>query len=120
MKSRGSALAVPLLLFGLAVPARAQTTATAPRHITLGEAVQLALKHNHVVRIAELEVEEKQHAKDVAHSGYFPTVTNESRIFTVTDTQFIQIGAGSLGTVGGTPIPTLPTTLNQGGKTFVT
>jgi outer membrane protein TolC len=38
----------------------------------------------------------------------------------VTDTQFIQIGAGSLGTVGGTPIPTLPTTLNQGGKTFVT
>ena len=73
-----------------------------------------------MVRIAKLETEEKQHAKEVARSGYFPSITNESRIFTVTDTQFIQIAAGSFGTVGGTPIPTQSVTLNQGGKTFVT
>ena len=90
-----------------------------PRHITLQEAVQLALKHNHIVRIAELQVEEKQHAKDVARSGYFPTLSNESRAFNVTDTQFIQIAAGSLGTVAGTPIPETPVTISQGGKTFV-
>jgi outer membrane protein TolC len=120
MNLRGGALAVPLLLSGLAVSVGAQTTETAARQITLAEAVQLALKQNHVVRIAELEVEAKQHAKEIARSGYFPSVTNESRIFTATDTQFIQIPAGRFGTVDGTPIPAQPMTLNQGGKTFVT
>jgi outer membrane protein TolC len=120
MKLQGGAWAVLLVAFGLAVPVRAQTTETAARHITLAEAVQLALKQNHVVRIAEFEVEAKQHAKDVARSGYFPSVTNESRIFTVTDTQFIQIPEGKFGTVDGTPVPEQPTTINQGGKTFVT
>jgi outer membrane protein TolC len=117
---RGRALAVPLLLSGLAVSVGAQTAETAARHITLAEAVQLALKQNHVVRIAQLEVEAKQHAKEIAHSGYFPDVTNESRIFTVTDSQFIQIPAGRFGTVDGTPIPERSVTLNQGGKSFVT
>jgi outer membrane protein TolC len=120
MNLRGGALAIALLVSSLAFSVGAQTTETAARHITLAEAVQLALKQNHVVRIAELEVEAKQHAKEIARSGYFPNVTNESRIFTVTDTQFIQIAAGSLGTVAGAPIPTQSVTLNQGGKTFVT
>jgi outer membrane protein TolC len=118
MKLRG-ALVVALLLSSLAVSVQAQTTETGARHITLTEAVQLALKHNHVVRIAELEVEEKQHAKEKAKSGYFPTLRNGTRAFSVTDTQFIQIGAGELGTVAGTPVPATPVTISQGGKTFV-
>jgi outer membrane protein TolC len=113
------ALAIVLFLPGFAVPLRAQTTEPSPRHITLPEAVQLALKHNHSVRIAEYTVAENQHAKDVARSGYFPHLTNESGISRVTDTQFIQIAEGSLGTVADTPIPTESVTLNQGGKTFV-
>jgi len=113
-------LAVTLFLSSFAVSVRAQSSEPTPRHITLSEAVQLALKHNHTVRIAGYTVEESQHAKDVARSGYFPSLTNQSQIFRVTDTQFIQIGAGSLGTVAGTAIPVQPVTLNQGGKTFVT
>src|SRR5208283_2939289 len=35
----------------------------APRQISLDEAVQLALKHNHVVRISQFKVEEKQHTR---------------------------------------------------------
>jgi outer membrane protein TolC len=120
MSARGPGLVILLLLSGLAVSVGAQTTDSAARHITLAEAVQLALKQNHVVRIAELEVEAKQHAKDIAHSEYLPSITNESRIFTVTDSQFIQIPAGRFGTVDGTPIPDQSVTLNQGGKTFVT
>jgi outer membrane protein TolC len=116
----GSKLLIAGLSFmSVLTPARAQD-APAPRHITLPEAVQLALKHNHFVRIANFQVEEKQHAKDVAKSGYFPTIKNESRLFELTDTQFIQISAGSLGTVGGTPIPERSDILNQGGKTLVT
>ncbi|HEX2666031.1 MAG TPA: TolC family protein [Candidatus Acidoferrum sp.] len=109
-----------LFLFGLAASAGAQTAEPGLRHVTLPQAVQLALMHNHVVRIAGLQVQEKQHAKEFARSGYFPNVTNESRVFTVTDTQFIQIPAGSLGTAAGSPIPAQSTIINQGGRTFVT
>jgi len=41
-----------------------ETNGSGPsRRITLHEAVQLALKHNHNVRIAGYAVDEKQHAK---------------------------------------------------------
>src|ERR1035438_2519265 len=68
-----------------------------PRKITLQEAVQLALKHNHDVRIAGYTVEEKEHAKQVARSAYFPTIRNDSNFMHATDTQLIQIRSGSLG-----------------------
>ena len=120
MRFRCSGLGIALFAVSFPLCARAQNAEPAPLKITLPEAVQLALKNNHVVRIAGLEVQVKQHAKEAARSGYFPTITNESRVLRVTDTQFIAIPAGSLGTVGGTPIPTVPAILNQGEKTFIT
>ncbi len=90
------------------------------RHLTLPEAVQLALRHNHVVRIAGFQVEEKRHAKDIARSSYFPTLRNDSSVFNVTNTQFIAIPAGSLGSPANTPIPGRTLVLNQGGNTFTT
>ena len=120
MNACGKLLATGLLFLGLLTFARAQEqAANTPRHLTLAEAVQLALKHNHLVRIAGYKVDEMQHAKEKAKSGYFPTLRNGTRAFTVTDTQFIQIGAGELGTVAGTPVPATPVTISQGGKTFV-
>jgi outer membrane protein TolC len=104
--------------------ARAQqpAPATAPgeRHITLQEAVQLALKHNHLVKIAGYKIEESAHAKEKARSGYFPQITNQSSVLQVTDTQFIQIAQGELGTIGGVPNPDHNVTITQGGKTFIT
>src|SRR5271167_901768 len=91
-----------------------------PRHISLHEAIELALKHNHNVRIAGFKVEEKQHTKEVAKSGYFPTIRNDSTLVHLTDTQLIEIPAGSLGIVGGAPFPTQPSIINQGGRTLVT
>ena len=120
MRFRSNGLSIVLFAACFPLCARAQNAEPAPRHITLPEAVQLALKSNHVVRIAGLQVQEKRHAKEVARSGYFPSITNESRILYVTDTQFIQIAPGSLGTVGGTPIPAAPAIINQGEKTFIT
>src|SRR5262249_44269000 len=75
------------------------------RPITLPEAVQLALKHNHVVRTAAFQVEEKQHAKDVAKSSYFPTLRNDSGVVNLTDTQFIAIPGGSLSGPASSPVP---------------
>src|SRR5262249_17608848 len=95
-----------------------QTNSTAPRAINLHEAVELALKHNHVVRIATLHVEEQQHAKEVARSAYFPTLRNDTSFFHVTDTQFIEIPAGAFGVVGNTALPSKAFVINQGGQTF--
>jgi len=121
MNARTKIFTAGTLVLAALTFARAQDQpATSSRRLTLQEAVQLALKHNHVVKIAGLRVEEMQHAKEKAKSGYYPTIKNESRVFTVTDTQFIQIAQGSLGTVGGTPIPNSSVILNQGGLTFVT
>jgi outer membrane protein TolC len=98
-----------------------ETGNTSPsRHMTLQEAVQLALKHNHDIRIAGYTVEEKQHAKEIAKSSYFPSIRNDSSFMHLTDTELIQIKAGGLGTVGGTPIPPVNSIINQGGKNITT
>ncbi len=101
--------------------ALAQTGGTPPsRRITLREAVQLALKHNHNVRIAGFAVDQKQHVKDAAKGSYFPSIRNDSSFVRVTDTQLIQIAPGTLGTVAGTPIPAESAVINQGGRNLTT
>jgi len=90
------------------------------RHITLHEAVHLALQHNHTVRIAVYKVEEKQHAKEVAKSAYFPTIRNDSNFIHLTDTQLVEVSAGSLGTVAGSPVPAANSIINQGGRNLTT
>jgi outer membrane protein TolC len=104
-----------LLTFALAQ----QPESNVPRSINLHEAVELALQHNHLVRIATLHVEEEQHAKEVARSAYLPTLRNDSEFAHATDTQFIAIPEGALGIVSGTQIPGHQFTINQGEKNFV-
>ncbi|HUN64315.1 MAG TPA: TolC family protein [Candidatus Sulfotelmatobacter sp.] len=108
-----------IFLLSSAVAAQ-QSKPAAPRRITLDEAVQMALKHNHVVRLAQYRVDEKQQAKRVARSSYFPLVRNDSAVAQLTDTQFIDIPKGSLGLVAGTPIPEESAILNQGERTIIT
>jgi outer membrane protein TolC len=95
-------------------------TAPPPRQITLQEAVQLALKHNHDIRIAGYTVEEKKHAKQVAKSSFFPSIRNDSSFMHATDTELIQIRPGSLGIAAGTRIPPVDAIISQGGKNFTT
>jgi outer membrane protein TolC len=97
-----------------------ETVNTPPHHMTLQEAVQLALKHNHDIRIAGYTVEEKQHAKEVAKSSYFPSIRNDSSFMHLTDTQLIELNAGSLGFAGGTQIPPVNSIINQGGRSLTT
>jgi outer membrane protein TolC len=92
----------------------------APRRITLSEAVDLALAHNHAVRLARLSVEEKDRAKEAVRSAYFPQVRNDTTLVHLTDTQLVEIPAGGLGLVGATPVPPRSLILNQGGLTTLT
>ncbi|HEV2732615.1 MAG TPA: TolC family protein [Terriglobales bacterium] len=96
-----------------------QPESNVQRRLNLHEAVELALRHNHVVRIAAFHVEEEQHAKEVARSAYLPTLRNDSTFAHATDTQFIAIPAGGLGVVSGTAIPARQFTINQGDKDFI-
>jgi outer membrane protein TolC len=92
----------------------------ASRHITLHEAVQLALQHNHDIRMAGYAVDEKQRAKEATKSSYFPTLRNDSAFMRVTDTQLLEINSGSLGVAGETPIPPENHIISQGGRTLTT
>ena len=69
--TRCAFLLLAALLLAAHSPSVAQNTGSGTaRHLRLDEAVQLALTHNHLVRIASLRVEEEQHAKEVSRSAY--------------------------------------------------
>jgi outer membrane protein TolC len=119
MKIRNAAVWIWVAAFGTVALAQESKTPV-ERAITLDEAVQLALKHNHIVRLSKYRVEESERAKDAARSNYYPTLRNDSTAGHLSDTEFIAIHQGSLGTVGGTPIPEQTAVINQGGRTFVT
>ena len=125
MKRNAALFLLMALLVAIALSAclaEADETGNTPtsRHITLQEAVQLALKHNHDIRIAGYTIEEKQHAKEVAKSSYFPSLRNDSSFMHLTDTQLIELSAGSLGVAEGTQIPNVNSIINQGGRSLTT
>jgi outer membrane protein TolC len=125
MKRNAALFLLTALLMAIAFSpclAGAEQTGNTPpsRHMTLQEAVQLALKHNHNIRIAGYTVEEKRQAKEFAKSSYFPSIRNDSSFMHLTDTQLVEINAGSLGLADGTAIPPVNRILNQGGRSLTT
>jgi outer membrane protein TolC len=90
------------------------------RRITLAEAVHLALRQNHALRIARLKVTENEQKKVGQRSAYFPSIANQSNILHITDLEDIGIRAGAFGTAGGSLVPSRGVTLPQGQKTFFT
>jgi outer membrane protein TolC len=105
---------------GYVVALGQEREATAPRYITLREALDLASQNNHRVRLSRSAVDVKQRAKDVARSAYFPTLRAESRFMHVTDTQLVEIPAGGLGQVGSSQIPPQALILSQGARSTTT
>jgi outer membrane protein TolC len=116
-------LATPLLCGQEAVPPASDVQKSVPsvvRALTVDEAVQLALKNNHVVRLAALKVQEKHHEKDIARSAYYPLLKNESTVLHITEAENIVIPAGAFGVVGGTEIPAHLVAIGQGGLNLET
>ena len=99
MTVRASILAL-LFSAGTCAAFAQQPEPPAARRITLREAVDLALAHNHAVRLAQLSVDEKDRAKEVAKSAYFPQVRNDTTLVHLTDTQWSKFPpAGSASSV---------------------
>jgi outer membrane protein TolC len=122
MKQNGALFVLAAAAFFACIAAAQETSNTAPppRHITLQEAVQLALKHNHDIRIAGYTVAEKEHAKQAEKSQYFPSIRNDSNFLHLTETQLIEVDAGSLGLAAGMPVPSANTIIQQGGVNLTT
>lgn len=112
------------LLASIMVVAAATTTtsltAAQARKLTMAEAVDLALKQNHNLKIARLVVQDAQEKKLSSRSQYFPTLSNDSSLLHITELQDIVIPAGSFGTIPGVGgLPPNPLSIDQGKNTVV-
>jgi outer membrane protein TolC len=108
-----------LIVAGLSLLATAPQYAADMRHLTLTEAVHLALAKNRTLKIARLKVLENKQKRAGEHSGYFPSLTNQSNVLHTTELQQVDIPAGAFGFVNGTAIPAQELSLGQGKNTFV-
>ena len=94
-----------LAIAGIAGSSAVPQYAADVRHLTLTEAVHLAISQNRALKIARLKVTENEQKKAGERSAYFPSLTNQSNVLHVTELQNIGIPAGAFGTVGGSFVP---------------
>lgn len=88
--------AVVLAICGLSVPSHAQQST-----VTLDEARQMAMQKNSSVRLAELKAKEADAKVTQARANYFPVVSNQTNAAHISQTQFLTIPQGVLGTYSG-------------------
>jgi outer membrane protein TolC len=90
-------------------------------HLTLGQAIDLALKQNHSIHLRSLSVDEMRNKKDEARSDYLPQIKTSGSVLHVTELAGVQIPAGALGNFPATgPIPSTRLTIDQGSLTGYT
>jgi outer membrane protein TolC len=88
------------------------------RHISLEEAVRLAIQQNRALKIARLKVKENESKKSAARADYFPVLTNQSNILHISELQVLTIPQGAFGTVAGAAVPGQSTVIRQGNDTL--
>jgi outer membrane protein TolC len=89
--------------------------------LTLSQAIDLALKQNRDIKLAQLAVVDSQHKKEIARSDYFPHIRNQSSVLHITDLAGVNIPAGAFGNHPDTgAIPGQNLVIDQGGLTSYT
>ena len=89
--------------------------------LTLSQAIDLALKQNRDIKLAQLAVVDSQHKKEIARSDYFPHIRNQSSVLHITDLAGVNIPAGAFGNHPDTgAIPGRNLVIDQGGLTSYT
>ena len=114
---------LPLSLLGWAfcTQAAGQQSSPSPMRLTLDQAIDLALKQNHSVRLRSVSVEQMQSRKDEARSNYLPQVKASGGVLHVTELEGIEIPAGAFGSYPPTgPIPPKSLVIDQGSATWYT
>ena len=89
------------------------------RKITLQEAIDLAVRQNRSVKIAEYDVAAEQQKQRGAKSDYFPTLHNDSNALYITEVEKIEVPPGAFGVIPGSAlIPPTTVFLTQGKNAF--
>jgi outer membrane protein TolC len=93
----------------------------APMHLTLDQAIDLALKQNHSIHLRSLSVDQMRSKKDEARSNYLPQIKASGSVFHITELQGVVIPTGAMGTFPSTgPIPSKTLFIDQGLTTAYT
>jgi outer membrane protein TolC len=120
----GSKTTLLLLLCALgllAVQESASAQNGGPLHLTLSQAIDLALKQNRDLKLAQLAVVDSEHKKEIARSAYFPHISNESSVLHITELSGVEVPAGAFGVHADTgAIPGQSLFLGQGALTSYT
>jgi outer membrane protein TolC len=109
-----------VIVIAVGIVAATSQYAADVRHLTLTEAVHLAISQNRELKIARLKVAESEQKKAGERSGYFPSLKNESNLLHVTELENIGIPAGAFGMAAGSEVPARNTSLPEGQKTLYT
>jgi outer membrane protein TolC len=116
-------LCLPLAFLGstFVTSSVAQQASAGSMQLTLEQAINLALKQNHSIRLRNLSVEQMQRKKDQARSNYLPQIKASGGVLHVTDLAGVEIPTGALGSYPSTgPIPAKSLFVGQGGLTGYT
>jgi outer membrane protein TolC len=89
--------------------------------LTLPQAIDLALKQNRSLKLAQLSVADREQKKEIARAAYFPHIKNESTILHLTELEGVTVPAGTFGNHPSTGlIPGQSLTIDQGSLTAYT
>jgi len=114
-------LSVLILGSTLCTRVAAQQTSPVPLRLTLDQAIDLALKQNHSVRLRSLSVEQMQAKKDEARSDYLPQIKTSGSMLHITELEGIVIPAGAFGSSSSVGlIPSKSLFIGQGSDTAYT
>ena len=116
-------LCLPLALLGstFVTSSVAQQPSTSPMQLTLEQAINLALKQNHSIRLRSLSVEQMQSKKDEARADYLPQIKASGSVLHITELAGVEIPAGAFGNYPSTgPVPAKSLFIDQGSDTGYT
>jgi outer membrane protein TolC len=89
-----------------------------PMHLSLDQAIDLAIKQNHSVHLRSLAVDDMRSKKDEERSHYLPQMTTTGGIHHVTELAGVEIPAGAFGNFPTTgPVPAKSLFIDQGTST---
>lgn len=109
------------ILLGLILAQNTTAQQNSPMHLTLNQAIALALKQNRSVHLRSLAVDDMRTKKDEARSKYMPQIKASGGVHYVTELAGVQIPAGAFGNFPSTgPVPSRSLFIDQGSATAYT
>lgn len=109
------------ILLGLTLALNSTAQQSAPIHLSLDQAIDLALKQNHSVRLRSLAVDDMRSKKDEARSNYMPQMKASGGVHHVTELAGVEIPASAFGNFPSTgPVPAKSLVIDQGTDTAYT